>query len=561
MSKIIKGVVALIYVSILYGEFQTPYTGERFQSFRFLSTSGILEDDLEYILNPATIPWVKDRILFTSLSNFATSSDALFGNISSGYFMLGTKIGFIGELGIAPLYDNYMLKMPEFNGIDTGYSERVTITHMDIDSNGTFDRRITEKEIREAYDEWNSNDFYIGAGKNFGAFKAGLYFLISTSSFKNILPGDPENIFGNFEYHYEIYDIENSKSLQKEDWKGTQDANYSNTRNAFGISLLYEPDELMFLNLLAGFGILSQDSTFSANTDYLLDWAPDENINNYESGKAKLNLDLSNSGNLMFTRVWGKRKWGYGGETYFYIDLKRESISKKTGSKDSNIYYERKTNLGTFDEIYIFDSKTHEDIINEGSRSSWMLGVKHLLPIFERALFGIGFILENRIGDRSFDIKGNFLLNEKYDDGDGIPDEDDYTLKSTYSREYENLSSFSQWNIMIPCGIEINVMKNLFLRLGANSYIKIKEEQNTINPLSSTPLITTIVNGLGDTTTIYDTTIVDEGNTYLKKTKETNTNYSFGMGWNISKNFSLDFMGFTNLVDLTNWRLSLKIKF
>ncbi len=561
MSKIIKGMVIFISIQILHAQFQTPYTGDRFQSFRFLSTSYIFEDDLEYILNPATIPWVKDRLLFTSLSNFATSNDALFGNISSGYFMLGTKLNFIGNLGIAPLYDNYMVKTPEWNGIDTGYTEIETITHMDIDSNGTFDRRITEKEIREAYNEWNSNDIYIGAGKEMGTFKAGLFFLMSTSTFKEILPGSPADIFGNFEYNFELYDIENGKRLEIEKWKGVQDADYTKTRNVFGISLLYEPNEIMFINLIGGFGILSIDSLFSANTDYLLDYAPDENINNYELGKAKLEIDLSNSGNLMFTRLYGKRKWEYGGETYFYLDLRRESISKKTGSRDSNIYNERKTNLGAFDEIYTYDSKTHQDIVNDGNSNSWMLGVRHIIPIFEKALFGIGFALNNKTGDRSFDIKENLTLNEKYDDGDGIPDGDDYTMQGTSSREYENLNSYSEWNIMIPCAVEISILKNLSLRLGANSYIKFKENQNTINPLSSTPLILTYVNGLGDTTTIYDTTLVDQGGTYLKKTKETNTNYSFGIGWNISKNFTLDFMGFTDLVNLTNWRLSLKIKF
>ena len=562
MNKVIKikGVL-LLMGGLLYSQFQTPYTGDRFQSFRFLSTSGIFEDDLEYILNPGTIPWVKTRLLFTSLSNFATNSDALFGNISSGYFMIGTKLDFIGGLGISPLYDNYILKTPEWNGIDTGYTEIENITHMDIDSNGTFDRRIKEKEIREAYNEWNSSDIYIGAGKDMGNFKAGLFYFLSTGGLKEILPGSQADIFGNFEYHYELYDIENSKRLQTEDWKGIQDANYTKTRNLFGLSLLYQPSEFFFLNFIGGFGILSIDSLYSANTDYLLDFAPDENINNYEKGNAKREIDLSNSGNLFFTRFYGKKKWEYGGETYFYIDLRRESISKKTGTKDSNIYYEVRTNLGAFDEIYTYDSKTHQDITNDGNSNSWMIGLKHIIPVFEKGIFGIGFALKNEISDRSFEINEKYILNERYDDGDGIPDEDDYTLYGEMYRKFENLYSSSLWNIMIPCGIEINFLKNLSLRLGANSVVEIGEKQNTINPISSTPLILTRVDGIGDTTTIYDTLIVDEGGTNLKKIKESYTNYSFGIGWDISKNFSLDFMGFTDLVNLTNWRLSLKVKF
>jgi|Deesub1362A_J573_1020465.scaffolds.fasta_scaffold00041_55 hypothetical protein len=561
MNKTIKGGLFLLIVTGLYAQFQTPYTGDRFQSFRFLSTSNILEDDLDYILNPATMTWVKQRLLFTSLSNFATNNDALFGNISSGYFMIGTKLNFLGNLMIAPLYDNYMLKSPEFNGIDTGYTEIETITHMDADSNGTFETQITEKESREAYNEWNTSDIYIGAGKDMGTFKAGLFFLMTSSGFKEIVAGSPQDIYGNFEYSYEIYDNEQGQRLQTETWDGTQDANYGTTKNIFAFSLLYEPYDLMFLNVMGGFGILSFDSTWSANTDYRLDWAPDDPVNNYESSNYTDELDLSNSGTLMFARLYGKRKWEYGGETYFYLDWRREGLSQKDGTKDSNVYYERRTNLGAFDEILISNSQTHQDITNDGNNNSWLLGVKHVIPVFERTFLGIGFAIRNRTGDRSFEIDETYTFNETYDDGDGVPDVDDYTLTATSSRTYEDLNSFYQWDIMVPVGCEIELRKNLFLRLGANSLIRMREDQNTINPLSSTPLVTTIVNGLGDTTTTYDTLIVDDGSTTIKKTKETITNYSFGLGWNVNKNITLDFMGFTNLVNLTNWRLSLKIKF
>lgn len=561
MKKIIKGGLVLLMVSILHAQFQTPYTGDRFQSFRFLSTSGIFEDDLDYIMNPATMRWLKERLLLTSLSNFATNNDALFGNISSGYFMMGTKLDFIGNLSIAPLYDKYTLKSPEFNGIDTGYTEIETITKIDADSNGKFETEITEKESREAYNEWNSSDIYIGAGKDMETFKAGLFFLMSNSNFKEILPGSPADTFGNFEYQYEIFSLEQNKRLQTENWKGIQDANYGRNRNVFGISFLYEPHNMLFLNIIGGFGILSLDSTFSANTDYRLDWAPDDPVNNYEKGNFINEFDLSNSGNIMFARLYGKRKWEYGGETYFYLEGRRENLSKKEGNKDSITYYERRTNLGAFDEIFTRDSRIHQDITNDGNYNSWKLGIKHIVPIFEKTLFGIGLAIRNTTGDRSFNINEIYNLNEKYDDGDGIPDVDDYNLTATRSRIYENLNSFYQWDIMLPVGCEIELRKNLFLRLGANSLIRIKEEQNTINPLSSTPLVTTKVNGLGDTTTTYETISEDGGSTTIQKTKETITNYTFGLGWNVNKNITLDLMGFTNLVNLTNWRLSLKVKF
>ncbi|MCK4584415.1 hypothetical protein KAU13_03275, partial [candidate division WOR-3 bacterium] len=40
-----------------------------------------------------------------------------------------------------------------------------------------------------------------------------------------------------------------------------------------------------------------------------------------------------------------------------------------------------------------------------------------------------------------------------------------------------------------------------------------------------------------------------------------NTTYTYGLGYTVSENLQIDLMGFSDLTDLSNWRVSATLKF
>ena len=55
---------------------------------------------------------------------------------------------------------------------------------------------------------------------------------------------------------------------------------------------------------------------------------------------------------------------------------------------------------------------------------------------------------------------------------------------------------------------------------------------------------------------IEDNTLTQEDVTIMDKSTSSMTNYYYGMGWMVNDNLQIDLMGFSDLTDLANWRLS-----
>ncbi len=70
--------------------------------------------------------------------------------------------------------------------------------------------------------------------------------------------------------------------------------------------------------------------------------------------------------------------------------------------------------------------------------------------------------------------------------------------------------------------------------------------------------------GDGTRAITYTPNPLDEQETGTSQTnqgKVSYTNYTYGAGWKVTENLQLDFMGFAQLTDLTNWKLSAVFKF
>ena len=70
------------------------------------------------------------------------------------------------------------------------------------------------------------------------------------------------------------------------------------------------------------------------------------------------------------------------------------------------------------------------------------------------------------------------------------------------------------------------------------------------------PERTLIEYGDGTTYEDIDQAYDDDYSKEVEKVTLSSTDYYYGLGWKVTDNLQLDLMGFSDLTDMTNWRLS-----
>ncbi|MCP4634506.1 MAG: hypothetical protein GY855_16380, partial [candidate division Zixibacteria bacterium] len=161
-------------------------------------------------------------------------------------------------------------------------------------------------------------------------------------------------------------------------------------------------------------------------------------------------------------------------------------------------------------------------------------------------------------------ISADSTSNEVYDDGDNQPDDpDDYTrtVTSDYSTSKKETSATT--TLSVPVGLEFYPVRKLAFRLGALFRCVERETETNTIILSSSAQHERIVYGDGTVSEALLQDPYDPGtNTHsLTKNIYTDTHYYYGAGWDVTENLQLDFMGFADMTDLVNWKLSAIFKF
>ncbi len=126
------------------------------------------------------------------------------------------------------------------------------------------------------------------------------------------------------------------------------------------------------------------------------------------------------------------------------------------------------------------------------------------------------------------------------------------TVTTSYSNNprTQDLTENKITNLILPIGIEYKAKKWLTLRMGASHKISTVENKDTTITTSyaatyPVKTVTTIV------------TTVDPKDI----TTTRNTDYSFGAGFKVTDNLQIDLLNFTNLTDMSFWKLSATLKF
>ena len=277
--------------------------------------------------------------------------------------------------------------------------------------------------------------------------------------------------------------------------------------------------------------------------------------------------ELNPGGTAYFLRLFTRRiiSKEYSAEDNLYFTFFGSGISRSSTSFENyeETYSREDLGTGVLRENRLTDNKTGTLQYEEGTKG-FLFGYRYkgFIDTEKTVYFAIGFFFTNRIFNSTFTTDSIFETVNYFNDGDNQPnDPDDFTSTTTFQKTNELSRSTSEKVIEIPAACEFRMTKSLYFRIGARPYFIFTEQEVTNTPLYSTSRVTRTVRGDGTETVTVDPVQIDTGTRNLTKSKFSGVNFSYGLSYKIGENFVMDFMGFANLTNLTNWRLSAIFKF
>ena len=527
------------------------------ESFRYQSTAGLFEDDYDLLFDPARIPEIQGARLWTSLANFVSGDENLFSDGSQPHIIIG-GVATLGGLYPGVMYDRFTEKTALNTGLVDPYGnpiygegELTTVNLNNPDTLGNFENQTVETQTRSAYDLIASSDWYLALANKLNGLRLGLGFM--HSDYRTTLT-DPAN---NYTYSFFNEDLlaDTLEYLRTESFIGDEINKAS--RNAFMFSAWNDYDNISF-GLNVGFDLLSAKNEAiilgdSAEYDY-----PMNQDTSFTIVSIFDSLMEPRSGTRITVGLKSFYDYNENAQGRFYLDFFTQSLDY--GDDAMDFFF--KTREESYDDFTYDTINTVTSYDGGSSNKGLRVGTKHLFNVSQRVKFGIGlFFNTSSYSDSTTQIE-NTVSIRVFDNGDTIAGPEDYTRTITQSETWMTMVEGSVNSFVIPVGIEFLVTKPLVFRLGAQHVLSYHDYTTTTERIAFQPQRTLTVYGDGSQTEVID----DPGATpTLSVEQETEkipaTDYYYGIGWMVTNNLQIDLMGFNELTDLSNWRLSATLRF
>ena len=521
-------IVALLgMVGIAY-----PYVSS---SFRYSSTAGLYLDDYDWLAtDPGYIPYIEGNRLYTNLSNFINQRENLFGNLGAGYYLLGLKYSNLGFI-----LDNYCSKLSDSTGIGDflGHGEKIDTVYERESTTGKPISTSIYKECRDAWHEERATDLMIGFGLSLGEMSSiGFSYSYADSSYTLVSPDI------NYTTSTEKDSGGSTRSFAFDSSKGTEKSFFDAHRLLFSY---WNKGEDWDFNLKLG-GVLRMGDLSKTEVDARSRYESEGSLDSSSSFNALHKSPYLGFGiPLDFLAI---RHLDESGELWFNIGGMYYQRSWKGDAGGSEINTTTEASLSTTSSLYDTLKGSHSEL-------SGYLFTKGLFSLSERVGLGLGFRFSVGIFKDSSNTHTNVSYTEKT--------EGSITTTDSSYLNWDKLDRI-KFSFSLPVGLEFKIIEPLVIRLGATylyDIINITESEGFLGPDS----VMTLIDSDGDGT-VDSTYIAYRGsNPSISKEerKETipHTLYSFGLGYKVTDNFQIDLMGFSRLLDLTRWRLSLTLKF
>jgi len=551
MKKATLLLLAVVIAALAY----TP------NSFRYTSTAGILWDDYDWFLaDPARIPLIEGYQLYTNLANFVSGeehplSDSI-GFQGPGFYLIGGK-GWGPPFGAAGVFDTRMLRIADPTGIgdQLGHaSEADTNYTVDPDDGSIIGTDISTQMV-DAYHTRNDFDGYLGLGYTLGeTFSLGLGYYHGSNKI-SWFPADNNQIISNYSYTTGLDTYDTTYSFNE----------FTTTEmsNRIKLGAWTEIDYLQLSGYL-GAEMFSGD----AGRDTTYGYSLSETYGDPATTSTNWIDNLENwrySGLAFPVEVLGIYELDEGMDLWFMGGFEYNMWNWKEGAGVTNVGADTTltTSAGITASLNQLDS-TLTTGSGKGSGMTYHLGTKGVFELNEKVSFGLGLIFRGSSDkDSTRNINTHHGLGSS-DNGDGVPDPTDVIVADTVwtSTDYE-INKMSTMAFYVPAGVEFRPIEPLALRLGATYSHRMNSYTTLTQGIGQ--MLTDVNYENGDGSIIIDTTYyydydIGHGEGIQKETID-NVVYDFGIGFKITENLQIDLMGFTDLLDMGNWRLSAIFKF
>lgn len=533
-------------------------------SFRFQSTAFLFEDDYDLLFDPARIPQIQGSRVYTNLSNFVSNQEEQFGPQTENFLLIGGSTDLIAYIYPGIILDKYCSKIALPTGLfgrgssevwlDTLYGDAKTIETewLDLDGNGSYDHRVTVLNERKAWDESSNIDYYLGLGFKMNVLRLGLSFLNNAVAFTHTNPNynwirtrtDSSLVSG--ELTYTINHTFTGPEKIKNDFK------------RFILSGWYDFEQFS-VGIMTGFSPIARDSNYVHTGQTFENRSPaNPAIQDYYKSTMLDSLTKHWTGISIpiGLAVFAKPKENIDSRFYLNFFTRSEKLSSGAGSYQHNTMDSTgRPGQATLDEI--------SEHYYRGGLSGKGINFKtiQLFKVSDR--FDLGFGLEFGAHDFNDSLADTISQTSvyEYNNGDTIAGTEDYRVITTSSQEWLKKVSGTEKSFTIPVGFDFRLVQSLSLRLGAIHRVIWTDITTTDIMRAFEPTHTRTE--YGDSTFSETTEPASE----LQATSETvqktehNTYFTYGIGFNPIKNLQIDIMGFRNLTNLTNWKLSITFKF
>ncbi|MCU0606800.1 MAG: hypothetical protein MUF78_05140 [Candidatus Edwardsbacteria bacterium] len=517
-------------------------------SFRNASTAGLLEDDLDLMLDPARLPTIQGNRLYTNLSNLVGKNDDVFDDNSNNYYVIGGS-GKIMDYGYGGLlYDRYVDRVADTTAVSASELE-------DLDANGTYDRKTLTEISGIASAKTTFTDWWFGYGRELGPGRFGALLYHSVEKY-NTEPGQLTMTVT----ETDLVTGANT-GLYEATTRAMKDSTY--WVNGGALSYWYPFNDKIDLGLSGGIVLTQKESIDSIvfharQTDPS---APGLNGTTIDSTADGQIVPEDYVGMDLVARVAGVYKWSDQVRTrtdaYFTMLV---------GGKTEESYQN-----STFNSLVAFQVPTGTNslstartrtkaIVQEDGRASVGLISNTFVTFSDKVEMAIGLGLESYNRDYTNTVDGSYNETIVYNDGDP-------TTFSDYSQvtvgTFNQVEKYTESNLLVstPVCVEFHITKPFVFRLGARHVFHYQGITETIHN-EQNPQLVTYTDGFGVVTQSKPTTYSNvNGMVIGEETTTSALHYTYGAGWEISKNLQIDLMGFAHLDDMTNWKLSAVFKF
>jgi len=562
----VKRAVSLTIIILVFGIGVWAQTGPNTTSFRKASTAGLLEDDLDLLvgyngfLDPARIPLVQGKRLYTSLANIVDKNEEVFSGADNSYYLIGgsTKLSFSS---VGAFYDRLGRSTPLALGAGypgmSGHGEVDTL----VFSGPRSQIRDQIKGTADANRDSVSSQILFGLGRYFGETKRiGIAFYHSDGSLEAKTWGNPANPWGNFTYSYVRTNLDSSRVEITNNWTGTQEGGSKFSQNTIGLSGWMPYGEKYSLGLQFMTGLLSSSPKEDAQYDRTLTTygtvATTENHGTRE-------LTFNDAGLHFDGELSGIYKWSDATNTRADVFFGMANLKNKSGDNWNQMVSSGGVNPvdTSFNLNTVTDNIAYSGTKDNTTRFGFFTRTEAKLS--DRVTFAMGVGVNSSNRDRKLPGTETITTVDVYDHRSRV-DTLDFTRTTTRTYAGENDTTYKTFEFSFPVGLEFHLTDPLVFRLGADHRM-VNGEMKTTDQITSwtNPVLTRWVYEGGRATRV-DTTWATgpyTSTTSKAKTKTSHTYYTYGAGWNYSEHLQLDFMGFADLQDLSLWKLSATLKF